>query len=543
MAHFSEMDFLFINTPNSLTEATKNIQNTVSNNAKSIYDSKKSDGEKVYVYKGPWGDSPKLKGENEKTQLPNEIDSGTKPNFENIKNYTKTTIYDTSVGNPYVDLINNFNGENSSKSLMIKASDLAYLRYLGVYPINRMVVLRRFHSGMSVPEKLDELDVEPISTIVGWLKEDDDFGKISFNEDWTRTTKRLDELFANLIKSEFNQGKNIKNIMPVPGFARGLLFELLKAGGLTNDWSWDNIPIGDPDVLQEGPYRDPAQQNIKSTFNFNFETTYEQKFIGDVDPGSAMIDIIDNILKMGTSNMKYWLNGESGIIKNAMSDASPDSVYFWWEMVKNVVTEFGNVVVRMVKGLVNTVKDVFSGSASDAFRKGKELLIKTLKMILVSTVSKYRWELRGSLEMMTGTISTTPWYLTIGNPYSPWLATNHIIVRNIEISTSNEVGFNDMPMWLNITLNLEQSRNLGRNEIIRMFNNSFLREYTKPISAQVPEKLKQDLNNFDRAGSKSSDEEKQKNNNEKDQNEAIPIESIESSGPFNFLNNSNIIRR
>ncbi len=476
------MEFLFLSSPpngqsDTRTQATRDIGSIVGYNQRSIY-SKGSidDTNYYYVFKGPWGgpNNKRLTGQ-DSLGFPAERLTG---NFgtSKIKNYTKSTIYqnENSNNNPYVDLINKFDGKNSSKSLTIKASDLAYLRKLGVYPINRMVVLRRFDNGQLVPEKLDELDSEPISTVIGWLKEDENFGKIEFNETWTQTQKRIDELLGDMIKENFTKGLGINSIMPVPGFAKGLLFGLMRQMGLVGDqdspWDWNSIPIGDPNVLQEGPYRDPSVQNLKSSMQYSFETIYEQKFIGDVDPGAAMIDIIDNLLKMGTSDMKYWLNNDSKIIQDAKKGYGGEDLNFWWKFVLGVIDNLVTVIADTIKGI--SFSSIFS-------EDGLDVLLGFLNSVMTATVAKYRWELKGSLELMTGRDSTTPWYLTIGNPYSPWLATNHIIVDKVEIETSNEVGFNDMPMWLKVTINATQSRNLGRNEIIKMFNNSFLREYSK----------------------------------------------------------------
>ena len=53
MAHFSEMEFLFLNTPNTPNQATKEIDNIVGNNERSIY-SKGGNDTTYYVYKGAW---------------------------------------------------------------------------------------------------------------------------------------------------------------------------------------------------------------------------------------------------------------------------------------------------------------------------------------------------------------------------------------------------------------------------------------------------------------------------------------------------------
>ena len=111
---------------------------------------------------------------------------------------------------------------------------------------------------------------------------------------------------------------------------------------------------------------------------------------------------------------------------------------------------------------------------------------KLIQSILTSTVAIHRFKLRGSIELMVGgKVGTTPWYLTLGNPYSPWLATNHIIVRSASVETSPEMGFNDQPQWLKVKFTCEFSRALGKQELMRMFNNSYRRTYSSLDWMQV----------------------------------------------------------
>jgi hypothetical protein len=510
MGHFSEMNFLFTNTPApDITNPTKIIKNTVQKkvdgntieNYRSIFSPQSNDYAEYdkthfFVFKGQEGIKKPITSFNE---ISDEWNAGNRG--PNVKNHIKTQIYE-KIGNknPYLSIIDDFNGEASSKSLTIKASDLAYLRELGVHPINRMVVLRRFAEGIMLPESLDELEIEPISTVIGWIPHDENFGKFDFNEGWTLTNKRLDQLLNDLINDTFKESK-IKTMTPIPGFAQGLMFGLLNKAdfskGQDSPWDWNKIPIGDPNVLAEGPYRDASRQNLSSSFDFNINTTYEQKFIGDVDPGAAMIDIIDNLLKMGTSDMKYWLDSNSGIIKDAKAAInSGDELNAWWVAISSATTALWDTLADTISNIKTSIGKVMPTTDTGSIRvpnaedlkKIKEsaltALENTLQLVLTSTLAKYRWEMKGSFELMTGRDSATPWYLTIGNPYSPWLASNHIIVKTVSVETSNEVGFNDMPMWLKVTINAGQSRNLGRNEIMRMFNNSFLREYSK---ANIPE--------------------------------------------------------
>lgn len=588
MAHYSEMNFLFGDTNKNLV--TDKIQEYSIGNTFNVLKDKNLVGRPGYtVFKN--------KGNNTGTI--------------GIKNYLRENIYEKEQkGNPYIKLLDEFNEVegNPGAGLRLKPSDFAYLKDLGVYPINRMAILRRFPEGCFVPEDLNMMTTEPISTIVGWIKPDQNFGTISFNESWSTMTERFDVALANILKKATG-GIDISSIVPVPDFAQGMLFEFYKNMELlnrsgsedsvdetyeyydtglgdqdkkknnsvedkTNTWGLNNIPIGDPNVLQEAPFRDPEGQNIRSEYTFELETVYEQKLLGDVDPGSAMLDILDNIYAMGTSNMVFYWGDDSPTIKDAKATArgKSNSIEAWWEFIKNLAVKFWETLTGFLKKAVQEVKDeanalISSGKSEDqktqqnnqsrekdlatqreisasaqkrmndinraypndgknstgykqaqqqkidADKKIQELegngisnplsansaegetkmrladaagkivdnLISLLQTILTSTIAIHRFRLRGSIELMVGgQDSTAPWHLTLGNPFSPWINTSHIIVKSAQVETSSELGFNDMPQRLTAKFTCAFSRSLGKQELMRMFNNSYRRTYSKP---------------------------------------------------------------
>lgn len=522
MAHYSEMDFLF--SESNKETINRILSNRNVDNTQNIY---WREDNKYVVYKRKDGAT----GTNQ------------------IKSYLTDNVYKTEGNNysrnPYVKLVEDFDG--SVPGLFIQAADLAYLRDLGVYPMNRMAILRRFPDGCFVKEDLSEMTEYPVSTVIGWIPPDQNFGNIGFNETWGKTTERFDQMIAKILEERL--GIPIKGLIPIPAFAQGLLFELYKYSGIAStdengeQWSYKNIPIGDPNMLMEGPFRDPSQQNIQSTFSFKLETTYEQKLLGDVDPGSAMLDIIDNLYAMGTSNMKYYWSEESLQSAKRATIGPANSPTAWWDFIDNFMFKFwsgltgifsdaSRILEESLKNITtdpnapekveviidgkSKYKNIGSGKVqreSDGaighyqiegnktywikesaasnqtesqkittkINTGKSLFDSLAQTILTSTVAIYRYELRGSIELMAGgRDSSTPWYLTIGNPYSPWLATNHIIVKSANIETSTEMGFNDQPQWLKATFDCEFSRSLGRQELMRMFNNTYRRNYSDP---------------------------------------------------------------
>ena len=498
MSHYSEMNFLF-NPINSLSVTDKIVNNSNGNVFNIFKDKNRANRAGYTVFK------------NDKKY------AGT----EDIKNYIKESIYDKKHNsNPYVDLLTSFNKTQNTAGagLRLKPSDFAYLRDLGVYPINRMIILRRFPEGLYVPEDLNTFATEPISTIIGWIKPDQNFGSITVNEGWTKTTERFDVVMSNIIKNSTGGVVDIAALVPIPDFAQGMLFAAYKNMGLLNNsgdndntdeineyydmssggsetWGLKNIPVGDPNVLQEAPFRDPVGQNIQSDFNFEFETVYEQKLIGDVDPGNAMMDILDNIYAMGTSNMTFYWGDDSAPIKKAKKAAfdKGNNLRAWWDFVKEVATDFWKTMMTFLTESKDAIKKTFE-DISSAYKTFTNVATDTLQSILTSTISIHRFRIRGSIELMVGgKDSSAPWHLTIGNPLLPWINTSHIIVKSVNVETSNELGFNDMPQRLTAKFNCQLSRSLGKQELMRMFNNSYRRTYSKPIKTPI-EQNKQPIN-------------------------------------------------
>lgn len=437
---------------------------------------------------------------------------------EKIKNFIKEKIYDTNNNdeNPYLRLIREFSSPEM-KAMRLKPGDFAYLKKLGVYPINRLMILRRYPEGCIVPRNLARWKNPPlpISTVIGWVDEgSEELFSISFSEKWTTYTEMLHITLGEILKNEFGIGGT--NVMSVPGWSQGLLFGFLKEMGLTNNYGLNRIPQGDPNVLQEAAIREGGGPDTKFTLEsklkVKFETEYEQKFIGDIDPGLAMHDIINNLVKMGTSDVKYVFNGSSPIITDLLKATNSNSLDAWWNFTKEVIDAFLKAIQNIAKSFeniltnTNQVSNTSANTSQDGLNKASQtanfqkniidsanndgalstIVEGGLQTILASTVAKYRWPLKGAIAVGTG-MATTPWHLTIGNPYSPVLSINNIVVKDVNLSAANDFSFNDIPKELKVTIEIELGRNLGGQEISQMFNNNYYRTYKKvpPAKSQI----------------------------------------------------------
>lgn len=110
----------------------------------------------------------------------------------------------------------------------------------------------------------------------------------------------------------------------------------------------------------------------------------------------------------------------------------------------------------------------FQGSLNNFTGGIKNLILGGLDTLLAGTVNKYRWDIRGSLALMTG-LPTTPWHMTIGNPYQPVVSLNNIYVDNVSLTPGTEMGLGDVPTRLKVSISAKISRPLGKQEIDRIF--------------------------------------------------------------------------
>ena len=56
---------------------------------------------------------------------------------------------------------------------------------------------------------------------------------------------------------------------------------------------------------------------------------------------------------------------------------------------------------------------------------------------------------------------------------------SNVYLKNVDVSFSGDMLYNDIPKFINVSLSLEQGRNMGKNEIYNMLGIKYQRSYTK----------------------------------------------------------------
>lgn len=423
--------------------------------------------------------------------------TGTESEYKGINRNVlhNNEVYDTSVLNIIEKL-------SFSPKASLRPQDFAYLKNLGVFPNNRLMIARRF----SQPQKdniMDKGGSRPLAVLISWKPEDEDFIDFSFGEEWmdaeadfTNVLNRLGQNFR-IGSAGTGAGKSL-NAVPLPGFTETIQRKLLIELGILEDKTSGDATIGDrplpsgnPNIIKIAKRRKTigygeSGSGLKADISIKMKVEYEQKFISGIDPTIAWMDIVNNALTFGTSNSSnYGLSGKfSKKIKEWTNKGGMSS------LIKDIVSALKRAFIAIKDTISNAISGLVSTSNknedSTEVDKGKEkekvtgLNIngeKVFNLILNSieeTIRKYQVELLGIAHSLTG-LPSTPWHITIGNPLRPVFCSGDMITDNVSLKMGPTLAFNDLPSNITVEFTLKNARPLGMQEILSKFNTGYLR--------------------------------------------------------------------
>lgn len=386
-------------------------------------------------------------------------------------------------------------------------ADFAYLKNLGVYPNNRLIIARRF----AAPVNDDlinntESQMAPLSTLISWVPDNEEFFEVSYNENWTDAETSIKNLLneasenRDLLAGD-NAGKALGTYLmsgamaiPLPGWAEGLQYEVFKELGLTSRQATD-LPFGNPNLIRKAKRRetagkDDAFEGMSAKISVKMIIEYEQKFISGVDPTGVYYDIIANALSFGTSDSKFMFNEEAlgadnkfSIFLNQLGSGDNGLVL---KALTTFANALGNALSNVASAIVDALTNTFSAAkdaAKSATEEGKgavsaaasaaEVVAKSLfgllSKVIAGVVSKYKVRIVGILDALTGSPST-PWHVTIGNPKRPIFSSGDMLTDDIKLTFGKLLAYNDLPSSIKIELTLTNARGLGAQEIFRKLN-------------------------------------------------------------------------
>jgi hypothetical protein len=440
----------------------------------------------------------------------NDVDYGkVKTDNSTRKELHNNSIYDTSVLNILEKL--------SGTKAQLRPTDFAYLKNIGVFPNNRLMIARRFagpvDDNIMTPKK--DSDLGAFATLISWKPENENFLDISFGEEWTESEADFTDILTAV-------GKDIKldnlggiggdggNILPLPGFTEIFQRNFLEELGLLEEGAGNSIPAGNPNLIKQSKRRKlvgygAASSGLKCKVNVKMTCEYELKYISGIDPTIVWMDLLGMILRFGTSNSEtyglsksvgakliLWANNPNLLIEEAAA-AIGRAIIGIADAISTAITEVYDKAITAANKLKfekgGTKKTEDKGSNKSIAKKAAETakeaslealdelrteLAKAIKKGLSGILQKYRVKIIGIINSLTG-LPSTPWHITIGNPMRPVFCSGDMLVEDVDLKLGPNLAFNDLPSSITVEFTMANARPWGLQEIMAKFNSGYLR--------------------------------------------------------------------
>ena len=429
----------------------------------------------------PWGNISQ-KGNDEKLNIGQDPYNGL-----SRRTLHNNDVYDTSI----INLVD----KTANTAAQLRPADFAYLKNLGVFPNNRLMIARRF-SGPA-PDDIFGSKSKPLAVLISWKPPvDEDFLILNFGEEWEDAKADFTEVLNNITKDLTgaegvgSKAAGLFGAVPLPGWSENLQQRVLESlGVLESGTSAKQLQVGNPNIIKEAKRRKTigygaAGSGLISKVSIKMVCEYEQKFISGVDPTVAYMDILSNIVRFGTSTRDDYGLSKSFAEKLKKWVKSPK--LFISELVAGItkgINETIEIVKKTLQEAVDLAKDPPKTTPSgwDIAAAARDKALKVLDKIsgaivssLEKTVQKYSEEIKGIANALA-LLPSTPWHITIGNPLRPIFSSGDMYTTDVTLSLGSTLAFNDLPSSIKVEFTLTPARSWGLQDIMSKFNSGHLR--------------------------------------------------------------------
>jgi hypothetical protein len=457
--------------------------------------------------------------------------------------------------------------------------DFLYCKHYGTIPNNYMVTLRRFPApildNLSLPSHNDDPKSSedftaagmgrPVAQAVTWFGGNtgntlNTLLSFSAGIEWKSVSQSPEKVQEAFSKGFFQDkpidfaGDNLKKLSQTSGDvfttitslasgamiatdeteantrgmkAKGLRDRAKLNGGILGEYIWTSV-----DVVKNGYVRDMGLTFSWEGISVVFE--YELTSVGEVNSKAALLDILGNLLSIGTNygtfltpDIRYngafeaigFPGGDAGLQafykdplgwletygteianiigggKDGSSDAngSPETMVASGANANGVGTDDVNKVRNVLGGIGKS-----NGNVKDAISELKTTFgDDAARLLRYAVTPDFLEKYQSPISFLTGA-PIGEWHLTIGNPCNPIAMIGNLLCDDVSIEFGETLGPDDFPTSIKATFALKHARDRERGEIESIFNRGDGRLYQ---SAQTTSADQQSYNAFaDSAG-------------------------------------------
>lgn len=235
--------------------------------------------------------------------------------------------------------------------------------------------------------------------------------------------------------------------------------------------------------------------------DINLTFSYKLRAYDNINPKSAMLDLIGNVLEVTYQRGTYW-KGSRRWIGPPQNKQSWENAY---SFIDKKYEDLGGLVASLADGslkmsdilgnIANYLNELKSQLSWENIKNMAETSVEELKSLGVDGITQKVAQLakvaddkfniggalggllkssigRPSLYAMNSLVDGGPcgfWHLTIGNPFNPIMCIGNLIMTSSKVTQCGPLGVDDFPSELKVTVSLKPGRSRDATEISRYY--------------------------------------------------------------------------
>lgn len=404
------------------------------------------------------------------------------------ENSSYNKIHPSSIQNPTATkIIQLTSADKNNIGYRYDYSDFALAEYFGKIPNNQMITLRRFAfpapDDIISPKGLEGEDIpQPdIARAITWMGEQTgnsmaDILKFSHGFNWKEAEAAVQTLNSQKGAKSGRLGEMIngsKFLSAANAASQGKgAYEAAttqaNAGFDAFSETYPNHVFGPLNVIKNVLVR---EQGLTYSQEFTLKFEYKLRELGGANPKILMLDQLSNILSLTYNNAPFW----GGSVRYIGDGSLTRPLGNIKHLREGNYKDFMSSVITDLSGAATNLMDDFKG-----LLEGKDS--KVLNNLLGGSLMKMFNSPQGGQavnSLLTGD-PTGQWHVTIGNPLNPIIVMGNLACTGTDISFEGNLGPNDFPEKMVVSITLKPGRPRDKAEIESMFNSGRGRFYIQP---------------------------------------------------------------
>jgi hypothetical protein len=450
--------------------------------------------------------------------------------------------------------------EANTAKFPYKFTDFAFLKWWKKIPNNYLITLRRYPfpvndsvtNGEEARKEVSYDKLKPVATMLTFLGEDTG-NKISSILGPIETGLKWKDFTADVWQvTTSGNAASVNNPAPGLGKAFGLL--------ATGDGRTTSPSVTPPDPYNNGPYANKiiGPVNVITTtkgrekglvFSHKIDLIFEYSLrgIGGINTKAAGLDIIANAMLMTSATAPFWGGANRHMPHAGQGQGDPflggNAGRAAW--LNGNPAGFFDALKSQFSKISDNFSDMFNQIMQDPISGLTKLAEGGAKTFFKNATTESTLVTEGVHSLLTGA-PVGEWHVCVGPPMNPMMMMGNMIVTSSKLEFSEELGPDDFPAEIKVTVTLEHGMPRDKAGIESMFNKGRGRIYAlpkgyeaslasstqSPVDTSIKPRYKysrNDSSSSKEADGKTADQKQNEKTNPASTNKAPVVSSVQAS--------------